>query len=146
MSVGIVPDRDNEGRFVQTNNAFASKVGHSFKGRGLKALCLAGVETEILYIVPDGTTFDMDGIEVLNGAYGDEIHMKIIDNEGVYSGTVGFQLDEFGINWNAKPEMIKKLPYNATLLQKMKIVIAYKNNGVNDREIYVNLDLHAVVA
>ena len=145
MSDLVIPNKNANGEYEVIQSPFASKVGHSFKGRGLKENCPAGQETEISFVVPDGETYDMDGIEVLNGAYGDEIQMKVIDNEGAYTGQVGFVLDQFGINWNAKPEMIKSLPYNATVLQKMKIALIYKNNGTEAREVYVNLDLHKVV-
>ena len=127
-------------------SAFANKKGHSFKGRGLKENCPAGQETEIYFVIPDGEIYDMDGIEVLNGAFGDTIQMKVMDNEGAYTGQVGFVLDQFGINWNAKPDMVKQLPYNATVLQKMKVALFYKNNGNEAREVYVNLDLHKVVS
>jgi len=125
-------------------SAFANKKGHSFKGRGLKETCPAGQETEISFVIPNGEVYDMDGIEVLNGAYGDVIQMKVVDNEGAYTGQVGYVLDQFGINWNAKPEMTKQLPYNATVLQKMRVALIYKNNGTQPREVYVNLDLHKV--
>jgi len=140
----IIPEKDEQGNIVQTNKPFGSKGAHTFKGTGVKKDCPANATTNIDLVIPDGMNYDLSGIEILNGALDDMVQLKVLDHEGVYTTVVDFELDQFGINWNAKAEMIKQLPYVARVMQKMKLRVEYVNNGTEARKIYVNYDLHKV--
>lgn len=125
---------------------FATSVGHTFKGKGFKGNCINGEATMVSYQI-DSYQYDMTGIEILNGALGDEVHMKILDDaSGTYSTIPNYQLDEFGITWNVRPAIfVKDLPYSARVMPGMVIAFDYTNNSGADRMIYINLDLHRIV-
>jgi hypothetical protein len=134
---------------------FAAKGKNHFRGKGVKKNCGKGSTTFIDFVIPPGSggiaTFRYNAIEILNGQYGDSVDLKIIDNEsGSYSGYPSsppvVTLDQFGDNWNTKPEMSKELPYEATLYTGMIIRVEYTNNDSDkDRDVYVNHDLHLVI-
>jgi len=126
---------------------FSTSIGHSFKGQGVSQLCLAGQMTQIKLVVD--ATYDLTGIELLNSALGDLVNMKIYDDaNGTYSTFANAELNQFGINWFVKPDHFHKmLPYAARVNVGMVICIEYENKDIaNDRMIYMNLDLHKVMA
>ena len=123
---------------------FATKGDNHFRGTGVEGLAqtngLADIDLEVVYPVAR-----YNGIEILNGDYGDEVTLSILDDaNGTYSGTPGATLDTFGINWKMKKELIQILPYEATLYKGMVICVKYKNNTASDKTIYVNHYLHEV--
>jgi len=123
---------------------FASKGKNHFRGKGVKLLCPKGEATNIDYAIPAGT-FRFNGIEVLNGDYGDEVQLQIVDTvAGSYSGVPSYVLDQFGDTWNMSKELKKVLPYEATIYSGMIIRVKYTNNTENDKMVYVNHDLHLV--
>jgi len=130
---------------IQELPAFGSKTGHSFKGRGIEKNCIKNSETDIEWVVDD--TYDLSGVEILNGALGDHVQLMVVDdNLGTYSTVPDYILDQFGIDWKIRPDVfIKDLPYTARLMTGMILRFRYLNKDItNDRMIYVNLDLHKV--
>jgi len=127
------------------NDAFASKQGHSFRGMGFSGNALKNASTVIALTVDN--TYDLSGVEILNGALGDKVQMKVVDDAlGTYSTIPNYVLDQFGINWNIRPNFVKDLPYTARVYLGMKVEFHYTNSDIlNDRMIYINLDLHRVV-
>ena len=157
--------KDYENTFAATANIkvgdevvispFASKGKNHFRGKGTRTNCLKNTVTNVDFHIPPSSTngmatFRYNGIELLNGAFGDDVDLLIIDSAaGTFSGYPSdppiVPLDQFGDNWNVKPDMVKILPYEATLYTSMIIRVAYKNNGNEDRLIGVNHDLHLVL-
>jgi len=124
---------------------FASKGDNHFRGTGVEGVApyggVADIDLEVAYNV-----CRYNGIEILNGDYGDEVVLRILDDaNGTYSGTPNQVLDVFGINWKMKKELIQILPYEATLYKGMVICVQYKNNTNADKTIYVNHYLHEVL-
>jgi hypothetical protein len=151
MGVHVVPTRDSAGNIVTHVAPFASKGKNHFRGTGVKNNITTNDVGNIDYTVPlDANnavqTFRYNAIEVLNGDYGDNVQLQIVDTpQGTYSGYPNAVLDQFGINWNMRKELIKVLPYEATLYSGMLIRVVYSNSTGADKEIYVNHDLHLVV-
>ena len=128
---------------------FADSESHSFKGRGFSKNCPANTTTTVSYQIPsmEGLSYEMSGVEILNASLGDTVHMKVLDDSsGTYSTVPNYQLDEFGITWNVRPDVfIKDLPYSATLMPGMIVAFDYTNSTGTDRIIYINLDLHKII-
>jgi hypothetical protein len=145
MGVHVIPNRDSDGRVININDPFASKAGHLFDGQGFHGTAVKNTSSEISHTIT--AVSDMSGVEILNGVVGDQIQMQVRDDaSGTYSGTPNAVLDQFGTNWNIRPNFVKLMPYTARVYPNMKVVFIYENNDVNnDREIYINLDLHKVV-
>ena len=92
-------------------------------------------------------TRDFSGIEMINGAIGDNIMMRILDDaSGTYSGYPNATLNQYGTNWFVRENFVKNLPYPARVYTGMIVRFVYTNANVStDRTIYFNLDLHKVV-
>ena len=144
MGVSVIPDRDGAGNPV-SGSPFSAKTGLTFKGHGFSSICINGQTTDIDWTVPTGT-FLFNAVEILNGDYGDIVQLQIIDTEiGTYSTVPDYILNEFGTNWNMRKEMIKALPYDATLMEGMIVRFKYSNNSGVDKVIYANIDLHQLI-
>lgn len=139
-----VPDKDSDGNIVNRQALFKAKDAHSFKGKGIKGLVSANSTATISYTCSSGMKFDFSGIEILNADLGDEFQLSIIDLDGKYGVGVGMELDNFGENWNARPNFIKEMPYASRLMEDMRVDVIFTNNTASDKTIYVNLDLYKV--
>lgn len=121
---------------------FAIKGSNQFKGAGIKSVAVRGVESSLEYAIPEGV-YKFNGIEVLGGQLGDDVDLQVIDDaSGTYSETPNSILSQSSTNWNVSPGMRKSIPYGATLYVGMIIKLLYRNNGTEDKAIYINYDLH----
>jgi len=125
---------------------FAESSHHTFKGTGYKQNCPQSATTNIDFTVDQ--SYDLTGIEILNGRLGDEVNMKVLDTAtGTYSSVANYVLSQFGVNWNITPDRFSKvLSYSARLQVGMIVRFEYINNDISDRMIYANLDLHEIKA
>jgi len=126
-------------------NPFASKGKNHFKGTGVKKVVAANSTGNVDLVIGAGT-YRYNAIEVLNGDYGDYVQLEVVDTSlGTYSTIPDYTLDTFGINWNMSKELIKTLPYEATVFTGMILRVKYTNNTNADKEVYVNHDLHLIL-
>ncbi len=126
---------------------FASKEGHTFDGQGLSGNAAKGTITNIEFTITK--TCDLSGIMLMNGSMMDTVDMQILDDAaGTYSGTANALLNQFATNWCVcTAVLIKNLAYSARLESGMRVNFAYNNTNENDdRMIYINLDLHEIIA
>jgi len=145
MGIHVVPERDSNGIIVQHIAPFAAKGKNHFKGTGVELLVPAGETKDIDLVIPAGE-YRYNAIEVLNGDYGDEVQLEVVDDaNGTYSSIPNYILDTFGINWKMRKELIKTLPYEATVFAGMILRVKYSNNQETDKTIYANHDLHLVL-
>lgn len=141
-ATSIIPDKDTKGQIIQTVSPFASKGSLHYRGTGVSQSCAASTICDIDYTIPTGT-YLLNGLEVLNGDYGDIVQLLVIDTStGTYSTVPNATLDQFGINWNMRKDLVKQLPYDAELHAGMIVRVKYSNNQASTKTIYVNLDLH----
>lgn len=139
-----VPDKDSDGNIVSTQSLFKTKGVHSYKGTGVKGVIPANSTATISYTCSTGMLYDFSGIEILGSDLGDEFQLKVIDIVGQYGVGAGMMLDQFGINWNARPNFIKEMPYASRLMEDMRVDVIFTNNAASSKTIYVNLDLYKV--
>lgn len=124
---------------------FADKGGNHFRGTGIKKTVAAGASENIDFEIPYNKC-NYNGIEILNGAYGDKVQLQILDNAtGTFSTVPNMVLDSFGIDWYMKKELTQILPYDATLYKTMIIRVVYENNTPESKIIYVNHYLHEAI-
>lgn len=129
----------------QLQAVFADKTAHEFDGQGFSGNAIKNTSTNIDYTITG--TRDFSGIEMINGAIGDNIMMRILDDaSGTYSGYPNATLNQYGTNWFVRENFVKNLPYPARVYTGMIVRFVYTNANVStDRTIYFNLDLHKVV-
>jgi len=142
---GIIPDKDSNGNIVTTQALFKTKGPHSYKGTGVKSTIAANSTGTISYTCSSGMKYDFSGIEILGSELGDEFQLQVIDVLGKYGVAAGALLDQFGINWNARPNFLKEMPYASRLMEDMRVDVVFTNNGASAKTIYVNLDLYKVM-
>ena len=134
-----IPEVDDDWNtiFQVKLKAFAHRDNNTFDGQGYKFTAIKGTTTMGMFTITDNCEFA--GIEIINGALGDTVHLRVMhptDDEII--------LDQFGTNWNMRDGvMTKVLNYASFIPATFRICVPYTNNDtVNDRIIYVNLDLH----
>jgi len=116
---------------------FGEKSNHNFNGIGKEFSILAGETKELVFDIPASDFgFDFTGVELWSDK-------PVISDKGEmyvkYGDTI---VNQFAFTWNIKPNVCDKaLPYNATLVYGLKICVLYTNNG-EDKNIYINYDLH----
>lgn len=140
----VVPERDAAGLIVSTNNAFASKSNHFFRGHGVECTAAASTSTNCDFSLPYAAA-KFNGAEVINGQAGDYVNFKVVDSAtGTYSGTNNALLNQFGFNWYLKSSEPTKevLPYVSDIYQGMVLRVEYHNNSAQSRTIYVNFYVH----
>lgn len=145
MGINIIPERDFDGNPYSASTLFKKKGVHSYKGTGVKGTIPANSTGTISYTCSTGMLYDFSGIEILGSELGDEFQLKVIDVVGQYGQSPMGILDQFGINWNARPNFIKEMPYAARLMEDMRVDVIFTNNTASSKTIYVNLDLYKVV-
>jgi len=144
MSAGIAPDKDSDGNIIGNQRPFSGNDAHSFKGTGVKGTVAANSTGTVSYTCDSTMLYDFSGIEVLGAELGDLFQLKLVDVLGQYGVGAGMILDQFGINWNARPDFIKNLPYVSRIMGNIRIDVIFTNNSNSAKTIYVNLDLHKV--
>lgn len=144
LGINIIPERDIDGNPYSASTLFKKKGVHSYKGTGAKTLIAANGTGTISYTCSTGMKYDFSGIEILGGELGDEFQLKVIDVLGQYGQSPMGMLDQFGINWNARPNFVKEMPYASTLMQDMRVDVIFTNNSASAKTIYVNFDLYKV--
>jgi len=144
MGVNVIPSRDIDGNPYSTSTLFKQKGVHSYKGTGIKGTIAANSTGIISYTCASSMKYDFSGIEILGAELGDEFQLKLIDIDGQYGVGAGMMLDQFGINWNGRPNFVKEMPYASRLMEGMRVDVIFSNNSASSKTIYVNLDLYKV--
>lgn len=145
MSINIIPERDLDGNPYSASTLFKKKGAHSYKGTGVKNNIPANSTASISYTCGTGMIYDFSGVEILGGELGDEFQLQVIDVLGKYGQSAMGMLDQFGINWNARPDFIKEMPYASRLMEDMRVDVVFTNNSSTEKTIYVNFDLYKVL-
>lgn len=145
MGVNIIPERDSDGNPYAASTLFKRKGPHSYKGTGVKSTIDANTTGVISYTCSSGMKYDFSGIEILGAELGDSFQLKVIDIDGKYGQSPMGMLDQFGINWNARPNFIKEMPYASRLMEDMRVDVVFTNNSASAKTIYVNFDLYKVI-
>ena len=145
MGINIIPERDSDGNPYSAATLFKKKGPHSFKGTGSKATIPANGVGTISYTCSSEMLYDFSGIEILGGELGDMFQLKVIDIMGKYGQSPMGMLDQFGINWNARPNFVKEMPYASRIMEDMRIDVIFSNNSASAKTIYVNFDLYKVM-
>lgn len=143
MAFGVIPEKDAQGRIVNTNEPFATKDNYHFRAHGIKASVAANTVTNIDFTVPYSHA-RFNGINILWGDDGDTANLKVIDDaNGTYSTIPGYTLDQFGFNWNIETAGTKEvLPYYADVYGNMIIRVEYNNSTNEAKDIAINIYLH----
>lgn len=148
MPASFLPDRDSDGKVIQRAEPkpFADKHQHVFDGNGFSGT-IAGSSTDNIDFVISSES-DMSGVEILGADIGDKVQMQVIDDaSGTYSTIPNYVLNQFGTNWYVRPDIfVKDLPYSARVYPGMIVRFVYENTSVDSKTLYINLDLHRVIA
>ena len=148
MGASYLPDRDSDGKAVQRaeQKPFADKHQHVFDGNGFTGNVTGSSTGNIDFTVTK--TYDMSGVEILGAELGDKVQMQVLDDaSGTYSTIPNYVLNQFGTNWYVRPDVfVKDLPYSARVMSGMVIRFIYENASTDAKDIYINLDLHEVIA
>ena len=143
-----IPDKDANGKIIQSTDAFAAKHSYNFHGVGIECAVAANTTTSCEFAI-NVAHAKFNGLAMINTAIGDKANLKILDTAaGTYTlqqvGTAipNYTLNQFGFNWNLyHQKTIELLPYPADLYQGMRIVVEYINGPVA-KTVYVNYYLH----
>jgi len=86
------------------------------------------------------------GIEIINGDIGDKASLKVCDTStGIISGVPNYALNQFAFDMNIGDKLHRfTSPYDADLIQGMKIRIDYASPSTLPKTIYINFHLHEV--
>lgn len=137
----FIPDKDANGKIIQTNDAFATKSNYFFRGSGKECDVAANTMT-VCELSIDYPHVKFNGLELINGSIGDKANLKILDTStGTYSGAANSTLNQFGFNWFIHGSTRVKLPYSSDLYQGMRIAIEYTNNTAA-KKVYINFCIH----
>lgn len=139
----MIPNRDAQGNIIIKTSTFADKANLFFRGQGITGNATANQVTNFIFTVPYAKC-KINGVEILGGVFGAKCNLKILDSTtGTYTGTPNALLNQFGYDWNIRPNCMPiVLPYDADLLQGMQILIEYENNDSLDTSIAINFYLH----
>lgn len=133
-----IVERDDDGNVIiqVKTKAFAHRDGNTFDGHGYSFNAVKNTTTMGMFTVHNDCEFS--GIEIINGAMGDTVHLRVM-----HPTDDNIVIDQFGTDWNMKNEtMLKVLNYASFIPDTYRICVPYTNNDSVDRTIYVNLDLH----
>lgn len=106
---------------------------------------VAGQSTSIQYMIPYAAA-KITGAKIINCAIGDTAVFRVLDTDtGSVTTVPKYILNTFGIDVHMPAgEYSKQYSYDADLFYGLYVEVVYTNNGTEDREIYINLDLHEV--
>jgi len=131
--------------------AFAEKVTYEGKQLfrrklGVSNTINAGQSGTLSLVVPYAAV-KINKIEIINGAIGDAVDLKVYDTPtGTISGVPNYMLNQFGTSvYVSEGFYVDESKYDADLIQNMKIELNYYNNGASNRTIYMNVVLHELV-
>ncbi len=136
---------------VDHQPAFADKVTPDGKKlyRRKHGVCknvVAGTSDTLSIVVPYNLA-KINTIEIINCATGDLADLKVYDTPtGTISTVPDYMLNQFGFDVCLPDGFYKdESNYDADVIKDMKIELTYKNNGVSDRMIGINLTLHELI-
>ena len=106
---------------------------------------VSGAPDNITFTVPY-TACKLTGIEIIGGALGDKVNLKILDSTtGTYTGSANYQLNQFGFDVNvAKDFYSRESAYDADLFLNMQIRVEYDSVAALPANVYINFILHEV--
>lgn len=148
MGVHVMPERDANGRVIQTKEAFASKAlasGKLFRRKhGFKSASIpAGASAEIILTVPYAQV-KINELELVNAREGDTVSLQILDTTtGALTGVPNFMLNQFGFDCELPNGLYRDVSdYDADLIQGMQIKLIYQNNSAGAHTIRGNIIYH----
>ena len=121
----------------------------NFAGHGVLASAAPGVATNIDLVMTDDCL--AQGVQMLTSgsAFGDYVHMQVVDASGAFTGAPGTVLNQFGTNWymrgDSQFQLNKDMLYPAKVLAGMTMRIVYVSTGLTPVQVAVNYSLHKVL-
>lgn len=110
---------------------------------------VAGAPDNIDFSIPYDNC-KLTGIEIIGGAKGDTVNLKILDTpSGTISGVANYTLNQFGYNVNVSADFYQHVSeYDADLIKDLVIRLEYDgiNLDITPKTIYVNIILNEVKA
>lgn len=161
MALGFKPGRDKDGQLKLKVEPFTAKTvlksdgseGSLFKRvHGMNGTVTASSTQSLVFTVPY-ITCKFSGADIFGVDLKDTLNFKVLDTDnndvsGLDVGTFGpnVLLNQFGfdVEMPGGGKYSNTSNYDADLVAGMKLVCEYTNNGLADKYIAMNVELHEV--